>query len=188
MKIFLTVMMASMGLVMGLNAQAAAEKKKAKPSMEFMGKTYYLGDDISAGKTMAVNRYYREGSGPNKLGGHLLQRFILTKDDGKTVATNMAKSFEKMGKVTVVDDVAPGVTGLVTTEAGEKAAFVRISIFKQSKKGNSVFVKSWDIAAPAMTKEKLEGIAAKFQKSTLEALVKAKFPRMVLPPKKAPKK
>ena len=159
MKLLVAVIaMTSASLVVGQEAQPPIEKKaeKAKPSIVFLGKTYFLGDNITANKTIAVNRYYIEKGGPGKLGSHLLQRFILTKDDAKTVATKMAEVFKKKKGVTLVHDVAPGISGVITTEAGEKVAFVRVSIFEQAKNGKGVFVKSWDIAAPAMAKEKLE--------------------------------
>lgn len=183
MKLYLTIFLMSFSMVVADDALPATEKAAAKPSVSFLGKSYFLGDDITAGKTMIVNRYYREGESPNKYRSYLSQRFILTQDAAKTVAANMGKSFEKQGKVTLVDEVAPGYSGMVLAEGGEKVSYVTVFVYHQAKNGKGVFVKSWDIKAPGMAQEKVDGIAAKFQKSTLEALVKAVFPKVVFPKK-----
>lgn len=182
MKLIFTLLAASISVLVAQETEAPAESKAAKPSVEFMGKTYILSDDIIAGKTTVVNKYYRKDDRVV----YLSQRFVMTADDAKAMATRMAKSFEKMGDVTLVHDIAPGISGHVITNATEKSSFVRISIYEQAKNKKGVFVKTWDIQAPGMTKEKVAAIAAKFQKATFDALVKASFPKIVLPAKKSP--
>ena len=93
MKLLLVAMIlsGSVSHIMGQEAKPPVVEKEAKaklkPSIVFQGKTYILGDDVSMKNRIIVNRYYREGSGPGKLGAFLLQRFIMTKDDAKKVAT-----------------------------------------------------------------------------------------------------
>ena len=155
----------------------AKEAAPNKVGLVFQGKAFYLSEDITGSGTMVVNKYYPEGG---KGVAHLRQRFILTKDDAKTVATNMAKSFEKMGKVSIEDNVAPNITGLVITKAGESSSFVTVSIFEKAPNGKGVFVKTYDIAAPGMPAEKLEGIVTNVKKKAFTDLVNAKFPRIQL--------
>ena len=169
-------------------AQETKEVKKPlveteKLSVQYQNKTYYLGDDITAAGKMVLNQYYPKGYKEGEYNSYLHQRYILTEDDAKTVATKMAKSFEGMGEVTLDHDVLPKISGLVVTESKEGASHATISIFQSFTNGKGVSVRTLHVLAPPMAKEKLEGIVAKLKKKAFTDLADAKFPKMQLPKK-----
>ena len=176
--------------MMGQGSEVPVEKKEgaAKPKVTFSGKDYFLSDELESVGIIMVNYYFLKSEDPMSKFLSLNQRFVTTKDDAKTVATKMKTSFEKRGKVTLVDDVVPNVTGMVVTESKESSSRVTISIYEQAETRKGVFVKTYDLFAPKMPEEKLEKIVKELQKKTLIDLANTKFPKLVLSEKVEEKK
>lgn len=156
----------------------------AKPSVDFLGKTYTYGK-MRKGKTSMTNMYFLAGQGANNWTSRVMQHFYLNRGTAEERAKRLVAFLKEKGHdAELATDQPEGTAGVYIFEVQPKVVIFTALTFQETKNKKGLIAKEYNLNGPPDMKEKLRALSEKHKKGMLAKLVATQFPRLIFPKKK----